>query len=85
MFRRKPPIIYGIIIAHWITIFVTLDSSNPDAQVKTVAHFDFSVREMDLWNAFAIAILVQTARDYTMNFTHEMEPEDVEEEIDPDL
>jgi hypothetical protein len=78
-FRRTPPIVHSITIAQWVTVFSSLDSSKPGAPIKTVAHFEFSDRRNDIWNAFALAILIVTARNYTMQFVDEMEPDEQEE------
>ena len=81
MYRRHPPLIYGIIIAHARLIFVTLDSSNPKAEAKHIANFNMLERNMEVWNGFAIAILVVTIRNYMMTIIDELE-EDEETEDD---
>ena len=85
IFSRPPPVLYGVIISHCITVFVTLDSSKQDAKPKTIAHFDFSDKDMDVWNGFALAILICMVRNHLMAMRDEMEDESGEEEIDPDL
>ena len=85
MFSRPPPVLYGVIISHCITVFVTLDSSKQDAKVKTIAHFDFSDTDMDVWNGFALAILVCMVRNQLMARKDEMQDESEDEETDPDL
>jgi hypothetical protein len=84
-FPMEPPVVYGIIIAHCVTVFLTLDSGNPDAKPKTVAHFDFSDKNMDVWNGFAIAILVCMVRNQLMANKWMMETDDEETDSDPDL
>lgn len=59
-----PPLIYGIMIAGTIVIFATLDSAYPDGNARTIAHFNYEDPTMDVWNAFAIAILVTATRDW---------------------
>jgi hypothetical protein len=83
MFRRTPPVLFGVIITQHIIVFVSLDSANPEAKVRTIAHFDFSNRDMDVWNGFAVAILAVTARNYIMSHIDELEVDD-REESDPD-
>lgn len=85
MFSRQPPVLYGVIIMHSITIFVSLDSSKPESELKTLAHFDFADPDMDVWNGFAVSILVCTVRNYLMSIRDEMEVEIVECVEDPDL
>lgn len=76
LYSRRPPILYGIIIAQSITIFVTLDSSNPDGKVRTISHFDFKKPRMEVWNALAVAMIVIMARNYMMSIKDELEVDD---------
>lgn len=85
MFSRPPPVVYGVIIAHCVTVFVTLDSGKLNAKPKTIAHFDFSNKDMDVWNGFALAILVCMVRNQLMAMRDEMETDHEDEESDPDL
>jgi len=83
LYTRQPPLLYGIIVAQSMAIFVTLDSSNPDAQIRHLAHFDFKEKDMDVWNGFALAIIVIVARNYMMSIKDELE-EDDDTSSDPD-
>jgi hypothetical protein len=85
MFSRPPPVVYGVIIAHCVTVFVTLDSGKVDAKPKTIAHFDFSNKDMDVWNGFALAILVCMVRNQLMAIKDDMESDHEDEGNDPDL
>lgn len=85
LYSRSPPVLYGMIIAQSIVVFVTLDSATTEANVQTIAHFDFSKKDMDVWNGFAVAILVCMVRNHLMARIGEMQPESAKEEIDPDL
>ena len=83
IYRRKPPLLYGIIVAQSIVIFVTLDSSKPGANLRHIAHFDFKDSKVGVWNGFALAIICVVARNYLMSVKDEFE-EDDEPESDPD-
>ncbi|KAG0652580.1 hypothetical protein D0Z07_0440 [Hyphodiscus hymeniophilus] len=83
IYRRQPPLLYGIIIAQSITIYVTLDSSKPEAKLRHIAHFDFKEVKMAVWNGFALAIICCVARNYLMSIKDELE-EDDESSSDPD-
>lgn len=83
LYSRQPPLLYGIIVAQTMAIFVTLDSSNPDAKIRHIAHFDFKEKNMDVWNGLALMIVIVVARNYLMSLKDEFEPDD--EESDPDL
>lgn len=63
-FSMEPPLIYGIMIAGTVVVFVTLSSETPNAKVRTIAHFNYDDSTMDVWNAFAIAILVTATRNW---------------------
>ncbi|RKF76954.1 hypothetical protein GcC1_067015 [Golovinomyces cichoracearum] len=80
---KQPPLLYGVIVAHTVIIFVTLDSANVDATVKHMQHFDFREQGADAWNGFAIAILIIVARNYIMSIKKELE--DDESDLDVDL
>ena len=82
-YRRQPPLLYGIIVAQTITIFVTLDSSKPEAKLRHIAHFDFKDGKMSVWNGFALAIICVVARNYLMSIKDELEDDD-ESSSDPD-
>jgi hypothetical protein len=83
LYSRQPPLLYGIIIAQSMTIFVTLDSSNPEAKIRHLAHFDFKERNMNVWHGVALAIIVIVARNYLMSIKDELEA-DNEDSSDPD-
>jgi hypothetical protein len=83
MYRRPPPLLYGIIVAQTIAIFVTLDSSKPEAKLRHVAHFDFKEPKVDVWNGFALAIICVVARNHLMSVKDEFEDDD-EPDSDPD-
>jgi hypothetical protein len=85
MFVRPPPVVYGVIISQYIVVFTSLDSSKQGAKVKTIAHFDFSQVDMDVWNGFALAILVIMVRNKLMEWKDQMPDESEGEEVDPDL
>jgi hypothetical protein len=84
MYTRPPPIIYGIIIAQGRLIFVTLYSSNPEAEVKHIGSFNLLERNQEVWNGFAVAILVITVRNYMMTIVDELEEDNDVEDSDPD-
>lgn len=78
LYRRQPPLLYGIIVAQSIAIFVTLDSANPEAKIRHITHFDFKDGKMAVWNGFALAIICVVARNYMMSIKDELEDEDEE-------
>jgi hypothetical protein len=75
-YRRQPPLLYGIIVAQTVVIFVTLDSANPEASVRHMTHFDFKDKNMDVWNGFAIAFMVTMSKNYIMSVKDELEVDD---------
>jgi len=83
VYSREPPLLYGIIIAGAIAVFVTLDSAQAGAVPRTISHFDFDQRTMDVWNGFAIAIMVVSVRNYMISIKEHLEDEE-EEDDDPD-
>lgn len=83
LYRRPPPLLYGIIVAQTIAIFVTLDSSNPEAKLRHISHFDFKEPRVHVWHGIALAIICVVARNYTMSVKDEFEVDD-ESSSDPD-
>lgn len=83
LYKRQPPLLYGIIVAQTIAIFVTLDSSKPEAKLRHITHFDFKEPKMDVWNGLALAIICVVARNYMMSIKDEFE-EDDDSSSDPD-
>jgi hypothetical protein len=75
-YKRQPPLLYGIIVAQSMAIFVTLDSANPDAKVRHLTHFDFKEKDMVVWNGFAIAFIITMAKDYIISIRDDLEIDD---------
>jgi hypothetical protein len=84
MYSQPLPLLYGVIVAHCVIVMVALDPLDPLHKVKTIAHFDLSDGEMDVWNGLAIAILACTVRNKMMEHLEEMDLSD-DESSDPDL
>lgn len=84
IYARPPPVIYGIIILQTATVFVAVDAAKPAAPTKLIAHFNFSNTEMDVWNGFAIAIMVCNARNYVVSIRDSLAEEEPAAD-DPDL
>ena len=82
LYSSPPPILYGIILAQTMAIFSTLDSSDPDAKTKHIAHFDFKQAGHSVWNGMAVAIIVVMARNYTMSRLETLEDDDPASDID---
>lgn len=76
IYFRRPPLIYGILCAQTKAIFVTLDSSNPEAQLKHIGHCDFMDIKMDVWNAISVAIVVSSAKHYMVSIKDQLEDDD---------
>ena len=64
------PTLYGIVIAKSVLAVVTYDANQgpaDEAQARTIALFDFADDSQDVWNSFAVAILLITARNYEIH------------------
>ncbi|PBP18321.1 hypothetical protein BUE80_DR010791 [Diplocarpon rosae] len=73
MFSKNPPLLYGLIISQTKVILTTCVSDNPDAEVKHIELIDFTNKDMDVWNGFAIAFIIIAARNYVMSIKDELE------------
>jgi hypothetical protein len=85
LYSKQPPLLYGIIVAQTLAIFVTLDPADPQAKLRHVAHVDFKQNGHALWSGLGVAIVVIIARNYIMSIKDEFEKDDAESEVDPDL
>jgi hypothetical protein len=83
-YSRQPPLLYGIIIAQTMAIFVTLNSADPQAKLRHVAHVDFKEKGHAVWSGLAVAIVVVAARNYIMSIKGDLEEDDESTTDDPD-
>lgn len=83
LYSRIPPLLYGIVIAGSKVIFITFDAAKDDSKPRTIAHFDFDETTMDVWNGFAVAIMIIFVRNYMMAIRENFE-DDSTEISDPD-
>ncbi|KAI9770593.1 MAG: hypothetical protein M1840_003184 [Geoglossum simile] len=80
---RPLPTLYGIVISGIVMGFVTYNSANEDAVVRSIGLFDYSSHANDVWNGIAIAYLVISARNYLTGILEDVEAESAETS-DPD-
>ncbi|KAI1817807.1 hypothetical protein GGS20DRAFT_598763 [Poronia punctata] len=90
----QPPVIFGFVIIKHIITIVTMDASDPDANVHVPCRLHMAERNQHQWNALAILVTVCWARDVLVNYVeawskllpHEMkESKYSNESSDPDL
>jgi hypothetical protein len=58
------PTLFGVVVAHTVVAIVTCDASNTNRSGRNIALLDFSDADQDVWNAFAVAILIIMARNW---------------------
>ena len=80
---RAMPTFYGLIISGTMMGFVTYNSANDGAPIRSIGLFDYSTHNNDVWNGIAIAYLVIAARNYMIKILENVESESVETS-DPD-
>lgn len=74
LYRRAPPVVFGIITMNTKVIFFSLDASITDGrQPNVLTQFDFSKLGADVWNGIAIALLCINARNATHEHIEELE------------
>jgi hypothetical protein len=85
MFTVRPPVLWGIVVIQSFVVMVSWDSgASPEQTTSTnVAQFDFNKADMDVWNAYAIAIMCVMIRNKMMEVADEFES-DNEVQEDPD-
>lgn len=74
-FSHDLPTLYGLVIKHTVVAIVTHDVCVPGQDVRSIAMFDFGQPDQDVWNGFAVAILVVLVRNYLMELVAEAEAE----------
>lgn len=63
-YREQPPLLYGFMIIQHIVMIITLDASHPDNKFLVCADaLDLSQADQWLWNALALALPVNMARN----------------------
>ena len=84
-YSKELPLIYGIVAVGATTVFVTMDPADTEASPRTIAEFDFSDTQMDVWNGIAMAMIICFVRDKLIAIKEagDMQPDDAEES-DPD-
>ncbi|MCJ1311306.1 hypothetical protein MMC25_004977 [Agyrium rufum] len=76
------PTLYSITVAHTLTIILTYDASKGCAgEPRLIATFDFGLQDSDVWNAFAVAIVINWARNQLIRTQWQVKGE---RECDPD-
>lgn len=84
-FEHDLPTLYGLVIVHTVVAIVTLDANHPDNPVRSIAQFDFSDEDHDVWNVFAIAIVVVLVRNYLTSIRElDLEVAEPQNQSDPD-
>jgi len=71
-FIREPPTLYGVIASHTIMGFVSYDIMDPNPSLRTVAIFDFSREDYDVWNGMAVAIFIIHCRNRMMELKDDL-------------
>lgn len=82
-YSKRLPVIYGLLAVGATTVFVTMDAASTDHQVRTIAEFNFSDVEMDVWNGIALMMIICFVKSHLVAMRHEMEA-DVVDDSDPD-
>lgn len=82
--------LYALIASNTVVALVAYRPDTPEQSVRTVAYFDLGVVEYDVWNAFALAIIMCHARNVRMRIAAEtgvgLKIPGMEEPVDdPDL
>ncbi|GAB0145057.1 hypothetical protein EsHS_00005504 [Epichloe bromicola] len=74
VFRRKPPVVYGLFILRSSVFLLTVDSAKgADAYVSFHVDVHFMDRHQSVWNALTIAIAVCLARDQLVRRVEDFE------------
>ena len=85
LYKRTPPVIYGLFVMGASVFVLTVDSSEEhDPFVTFHLSLDFSDPEQAVWNALTVGIVGCRARDEISGRLEDFEPKVTEQEVDPD-
>ncbi|KAF7924613.1 hypothetical protein BELL_0521g00060 [Botrytis elliptica] len=76
IYFRRPPLIYGILYIQAKALFVTLDSSDPQAKIRDIHVCDFLDTSKHFWHAISVAIVAKIAQKYMMSIVDTLEDDD---------
>ncbi|TGO15777.1 hypothetical protein BTUL_0036g00690 [Botrytis tulipae] len=76
IYFRRPPLIYGILYIQAKALFVTLDSSDPQAKIRDIHVCDFLDTSKHFWHAISVAIVARIAQRYMMSIVDTLEDDD---------
>ncbi|KAM0313139.1 hypothetical protein ACHAO8_005779 [Botrytis cinerea] len=76
IYFRRPPLIYGILYIQAKALFVTLDSSDPQAKIRDIHVCDFLDSSKHFWHAISVAIVAKIAQKYMMSIIDTLEDDD---------
>ncbi|TGO57889.1 hypothetical protein BOTNAR_0192g00120 [Botryotinia narcissicola] len=76
IYFRRPPLIYGILYIQAKALFVTLDSSDPQAKIRDIHVCDFLDTSKHFWHAISVAIVAKIAQRYMMSIVDTLEDDD---------
>ena len=84
--QPQGPILYGVIAYKTIMAFVTYDAGQAEGgEARNLALFDWNEEGQDVWNAFAVALLVCSVREWALGLDlSEVESEGGKMDTDPD-
>ncbi|KAL1877857.1 hypothetical protein VTK73DRAFT_8384 [Phialemonium thermophilum] len=83
-YRREPPLLFAFVIVQHMVMIVNLESARHDNEVMVFAELNMSEADQWLWNALAIALPINMARDELWNIkdTLPIIEEPVTEDVD---
>ncbi|KAK2594251.1 hypothetical protein QQS21_008030 [Conoideocrella luteorostrata] len=85
IYRRKPPVVYGLFILRSSAFLLTVDSAKGyDAYVSFHVDMHFMDRHQSVWNALTVAIAVCLARDQLVERMEDFDEWPVLQESDSD-
>ncbi|KAI1269099.1 hypothetical protein F5Y18DRAFT_176553 [Xylariaceae sp. FL1019] len=84
---KQAPVVFAFVILRHIIFIVTLDASNPEADIHIPCQLNMAERNQHQWNALAIMVTVCWARDVLLDYidsAHELQPQQKSDSSDPD-
>ncbi|KAI0144665.1 hypothetical protein GGR57DRAFT_323794 [Xylariaceae sp. FL1272] len=85
--ETQAPVVFAFVILRHIIFIVTLDASNPEADIHIPCQLNMAERNQHQWNALAIMVTVCWARDVLLDYidsAHGLQPQQKSDSSDPD-
>lgn len=84
-YRSPPPLLFAFVVVQHMVMIINLDSSHPENEIIVFVEINMSEADQWLWNALAVTLPVQVARDALWAIKDTLSEVEMMEVDDPDI